>query len=195
MYNKTTSEHLSLVRHVAHWRKPSSCYVNSQWVFTAHSKIDYFICLLQHMDLIPGEYAAAYKQIELKCIYFALNGCAITCLNVPPRVFYLFIYFYVLLWENEARRQIMVKQRWRHGILLPKSPQIHLKDIWRTITTCAGTDGKHHSDLMGEDAFYSVIKHFCLSAPQLLQWWPALRRWTREKNSEDMSQEKRACRA
>lgn len=110
-------------------------------------------------------------------------------LYVPPWV------FYVLRRENEARRQIRVKQRCRRGILLPKSPQIHLQDIWRTITTCAGTDGKHHSDLMGEDAFYSVIKHFCLSAAQLLQWWPALQRWTREKNSEDMSQEKRACRA
>lgn len=76
------------------------------------------------------------------------------------------------------------------GSLLLKSPQIHLKDIWCTITTCAGTDGKHHSDLMAEDAFYSVIKHFCSSAPLLLQRWPGLQRWTGENSGRHEPREK-----
>lgn len=74
------------------------------------------------------------------------------------------------LWRNESMKVSkggtgMPAQKTHTQYLAAQIPQIHLKDIWRAIKTCSGTDGKHHSDLMGEDAFYSGIKHFCFTAP------------------------------
>lgn len=58
----------------AHSNKPTSCYVSSTWVFSAHSKIDCFICLPQQIRIKYQENRLQHhKQKELKCIYFSLN--------------------------------------------------------------------------------------------------------------------------
>lgn len=70
------------------------------------------------MDQIPGEQAAAYKQMELKCIYFALNVCAIPSLNVPPQV-YLFTYFYVREWGKKANNGETEMEMWNSAAQIP----------------------------------------------------------------------------